>query len=124
MSGDAVGAPVRSNGGTFWLRARLESESPTADASTPPLRRPFSLLIEAFEDAECTRPFVSESAIIDSWMPHHRHGMNVAPRITSEGPGRWRAEGMLMHMSGLWEVDVDLAREGRSERAQWMVELP
>jgi hypothetical protein len=121
---DACSAPVRSNGGAFWVRARLEYESPTASASVPPLRRPFSLLIEAFEDAECTRPFVADSALIDSWMPHHRHGMNVAPRIAELGPGRWRAEGMLMHMSGLWEIDVDLIREGRIERAQWMVELP
>lgn len=123
-SEDATIVPVRSNGGAFWIRARLASESPMADASTPPLRWPFTLSIEAFEDAECMRPYVADSALIDSWMPHHRHGMNVAPSISSEGPGRWRAEGMLMHMSGLWEIDVDLERGGRSERAQWMVDLP
>ena len=125
-SGDATGTvpAVRSNGGTFWIRSRLLPESVPEDASTPPLRRPFTLLIEAFEDAACTRPYVADAALIDSWMPHHRHGMNVAPRVAAEGPGRWRAEGMLMHMSGLWEVDVDLVRQGRSERAQWNVELP
>lgn len=122
--GDAVRAPVRSNGGAFWIRARLSSDAPMNDASTPPLRRPFAIVVEAFEDVECTRPYIADGALIDSWMPHHRHGMNVAPRITAEGPGRWRAEGMLMHMSGLWEIDVDLVRDGRSERAQWMVELP
>jgi len=125
-SGDAAGTvpAVRSNGGTFWIRSRLLPESVPEGASTPPLRRPFTLLIEAFEDAACTRPYVADAALIDSWMPHHRHGMNVAPRVAAEGPGRWRAEGMLMHMSGLWEVDVDLVRQGRSERAQWNVELP
>lgn len=122
--GDAVRAPVRSNGGAFWIRARLSSDAPMNDASTPPLRRPFAIVVEAFEDVECTRPYIADGALIDSWMPHHRHGMNVAPRITAEAPGRWRAEGMLMHMSGLWEIDVDLVRDGRSERAQWMVELP
>lgn len=122
--GDAVRAPVRSNGGAFWIRARVASDAPMTDASTPPLRRPFTIVIEAFEDPECTRPYIADGALIDSWMPHHRHGMNVAPRVTAEAPGRWRAEGMLMHMSGLWEVDVDLVRDGRSERAQWMVELP
>lgn len=122
--GDAVAAPVRSSGGAFWIRARIASESPLPDASTPPLRRTFTLSIEAFEDPECTRPYAADAALIDAWMPHHRHGMNVAPRISGEGPGRWRAEGMLMHMSGLWEVDVDLVRNGRSERAQWMVDLP
>jgi hypothetical protein len=124
QDGDAVAAPVRSGAGGFWIRARIASEAPMPDASTPPLRRPFTLSVEAFEDAECTRPYEADSALIDSWMPHHRHGMNVAPRIVAEGPGRWRAEGMLMHMSGLWEIDVDLVRGGRSERAQWMVDLP
>lgn len=123
-AGDAVRVPVPSNGGAFWIRARIESATTMRDPSTPPLRRPFTLSIEAFEDAECTRPYGADGALIDSWMPHHRHGMNVAPTVTAEGPGRWRAEGMLMHMSGLWEVDVDLVRDGRSERAQWMVELP
>lgn len=122
--GDATSAPVRSNAGSYWIRARMASDSPMPDASTPPLRRPFTLSVEAFEDAECTRPYVADSAVIDSWMPHHRHGMNVAPQVSPDGPGRWRAEGMLMHMSGLWEIDVDLMRGGRSERAQWMVELP
>jgi hypothetical protein len=122
--GDAAVVPVRSGAGGFWIRARMASEAPSPDSSTPPLRRPFTLSIEAFEDAECTRPYEADSALVDSWMPHHRHGMNVAPRIVQEGPGRWRAEGMLMHMSGLWEIDVDLVRGGRSERAQWMVELP
>jgi len=122
--GDASVAPVRSAAGGFWIRARIASEAPVPEDSTPPLRRPFTLSIEAFEDAGCTRPYEADSALIDSWMPHHRHGMNVAPTIIAEGPGRWRAEGMLMHMSGLWEVDVDLVRRGRSERAQWMVELP
>jgi hypothetical protein len=123
-SGDAVTAPVRSGAGGYWIRARIASEAPLPDASTPPLRRPFTLSIEAFADQECTRPYEADAALIDSWMPHHRHGMNVAPRIVAEGPGRWRAEGMMMHMSGLWEIDVDLIRGGRSERAQWMVELP
>lgn len=122
--GDAVQRPVRSNGGQFWIRASIDSESAMPDASTPPLRRPFTITVETFEDSDCTRPYIADAASIDSWMPHHRHGMNVAPRISADGPGRWRAEGMLMHMSGLWEIDVDLVRDGRTERAQWMVDLP
>jgi hypothetical protein len=123
-AGDAVQGPVRSNGGRFWIRARIESESAMPDASTPPLRRPFAVTVEAFEDSECTRPYIADAATVDSWMPHHRHGMNVAPRISASGPGQWRAEGMLMHMSGMWEIDIDLVKDGRSERAQWMVDLP
>ena len=41
---------------------------------------------------------------IDAHMPEHRHGMNYAPKITTLGPGRWRAEGLMLHMPGKWEL--------------------
>lgn len=115
---------VRSNGGAFWIRARISSDAPLPSPGVPPLRRPCAIEIEAFADEACTVPYDADAASVDAWMPHHRHGMNVAPRIVRTAPGAWRAEGMLMHMSGLWEVDVDLTRGGRSERAQWDVDLP
>ena len=33
-------------------------------------------------------------------MPEHRHGMNYRPSLTPQGPGRWRADGLLWHMAG------------------------
>jgi cytochrome c peroxidase len=41
---------------------------------------------------------------VDAHMPAHRHGMNYAPKVTALGPGRWRAEGLLFHMPGRWEL--------------------
>lgn len=41
---------------------------------------------------------------IDAHMPAHRHGMNYAPKVTTLGPGRWRAEGLMLHMPGKWEL--------------------
>jgi cytochrome c peroxidase len=41
---------------------------------------------------------------VDAHMPAHRHGMNYAPKVTALGPGRWRAEGLLFHMPGKWEL--------------------
>jgi len=49
---------------------------------------------------------------IDATMPEHRHGMNYKPSITVTGPGRFRAEGLLFHMPGRWEMIFDLRREG------------
>ncbi|MGQ0547974.1 MAG: cytochrome-c peroxidase [Betaproteobacteria bacterium] len=40
---------------------------------------------------------------VDAHMPEHRHGMNYAPKVAVLGPGRWRAEGLLLHMPGKWE---------------------
>jgi len=40
---------------------------------------------------------------VDAWMPEHRHGMNYKPEVKRLAPGRWRAEGLMMHMPGKWE---------------------
>ena len=45
---------------------------------------------------------------VDAQMPDHRHGMNYRPTITASGNGRFRAEGMLLHMRGRWVVDFEL----------------
>ena len=39
---------------------------------------------------------------VDALMPEHRHGMNYAPKVTTLAPGRWRAEGLMLHMPGKW----------------------
>ena len=44
-----------------------------------------------------------KSLKVDAHMPAHRHGMNYAPKVTPLGPGRWRAEGLMLHMPGKWE---------------------
>ena len=47
---------------------------------------------------------VPESLKVDAHMPEHRHGMNYAPEVKALGPGRWRAEGLMFHMPGKWEL--------------------
>lgn len=46
---------------------------------------------------------------VDATMPEHRHGMNYRPSLRSPEPGRWRADGLLWHMSGRWELRLDVA---------------
>ena len=53
---------------------------------------------------------------IDASMPEHRHGMNYRPTVTAKGAGRYRAEGLLFHMSGRWEIAFDLATANSTER--------
>ncbi len=46
---------------------------------------------------------------LDAWMPAHRHGMNYRPALTEIAPGHYRADGLLFHMPGRWELLFDLA---------------
>lgn len=102
--------------GSFTVRWSTPDPIPVAD--------PFAVEIELFADPACTTPLDGGSCRIDAAMPHHGHGMNVAPRMRREGPGRWTAAGMLLHMPGRWEIFIDLERDGFLERAQTTVVLP
>ncbi len=49
---------------------------------------------------------------VDASMPEHKHGMNYRPGITSSGTGRYRAEGLMFHMPGRWELVFELRGNG------------
>jgi hypothetical protein len=53
---------------------------------------------------------------IDARMPEHGHGMNYRPSLKALGGGRWRAEGLMMHMAGRWELSFELRRGEQVER--------
>ena len=64
---------------------------------------------------------------VDATMPEHRHGMNYRPSLKavgSPGEGRWRAEGLMFHMPGRWELRLDVQRAGKSERLLESITLP
>lgn len=53
---------------------------------------------------------------VDASMPEHRHGMNYRPTLTARGSGRYRAEGLLFHMTGRWEIAFDAVTGDSTER--------
>jgi hypothetical protein len=53
---------------------------------------------------------------VDADMPAHRHGMNYRAALQPAGPGLWRAEGLMFHMSGRWRLLLDVQLEGRRLR--------
>ena len=61
---------------------------------------------------------------VDASMPAHRHGMNYRPTVAAKGRGRYRAEGLLFHMNGRWEIAFDVVTAARSERitSAWVLE--
>ena len=72
----------------------------------------------ALDIAACAKPghALPETLKVDAHMPEHRHGMNYAPSVKALGPGRWRAEGLMFHMPGRWELVFELRSEGTTDR--------
>lgn len=78
---------------------------------------PFALLITLCPaDARLLR--------VDASMPEHRHGMNYRATVEALGPGRWRAEGLLWHMSGHWELRLDVQWRDSEHHLRQSVQLP
>lgn len=61
---------------------------------------------------------------VDATMPEHRHGMNYRPSLKALGDGRWRADGLMFHMPGRWELRLDVQHAGRTERLLESITLP
>jgi hypothetical protein len=66
----------------------------------------------AIEIGACAKAGAPPEALtVDAQMPEHRHGMNYRPSVTRLAPGRWRAEGLMFHMPGRWELVFTLDGE-------------
>jgi hypothetical protein len=107
---------ARSAGGAWDVAWRIEGPN-----GLPPVRDPFAILFRV-TDAKTGAPFTGEWRV-DAAMPQHGHGMNVAPVVKATAPGQYRAEGMLFHMPGYWELYFDAVDAGRLERTQGAVTL-
>jgi len=68
----------------------------------------------ALELAVCPPP---DAVRVDASMPAHRHGMNYRPSVVPLGGGRYRAEGLMLHMPGDWRLVFELRAGGTTERA-------
>ena len=74
----------------------------------------------ALEFAVCPAP---EGVRVDAWMPEHRHGMNYRPSVAALGGGRYRAEGLMLHMAGRWELVFEVRAGGKTERVAQSLKL-
>ena len=88
-----------------------------ADPAPITVGRPFALLISL-----C--PAQTQLLRVDASMPEHRHGMNYRPSLQDLGGGRWRVEGLLWHMSGRWELRLDLSHQNQTQVLRQSVALP
>jgi len=53
---------------------------------------------------------------VDASMPEHKHGMNYRPGVFVIRPGTYRAEGLLFHMPGRWDLTFDVVAGTTIER--------
>ena len=115
-----VGRPVLttlSNDGGYWI---------VAAPSPPdvPLNETFSLDVWVFDGNERSNPTDPETGLtLDADMPAHRHGMVRRPRVIPVEPGKFRVEGMRLHMPGRWQIYFDVRRRGITERGQIDLDL-
>ncbi len=115
---------VTSNDGSWLVQWRIVDEGKPAEL--PRVRKRFSLEVQIAPTGE--QKDAPRAVFVDAQMPEHMHGMNVAPLVVlggaPAGGANVTAEGMLFHMSGRWEVDLDIDDGTTCERAQWNITLP
>src|SRR5688572_15177849 len=102
--GDSSRGPreVRSNGGNYTVRF-----TPAPDPV--PMNQLFDLMITIVPKSAAAATTKVE---VDARMPAHGHGMNRVPKVTRLPEGTLKAEGMLFHMPGHWELYVDITHNG------------
>ena len=105
--GDALGAGARRiDSAQFQLAYKLLPDP-------VPVGRHFAIEVVLCPKGDATLP---PELRVDATMPEHRHGMNYRPSVTAQGPGRYRAEGLMFHMPGRWELVFELRGSGASLR--------
>jgi hypothetical protein len=109
---------VESNGGTYTV-CFVTAPDPIA------LNVPFDLKFSVVPKSSpaLSSPVTSLEVDVDARMPAHFHGMNRVPKLARQPDGSFIAEGLLFHMPGHWELYLDITQGGRTERAQFDVDL-
>lgn len=98
--GEPAARVVRADGASIAWRPR---------PAPVPLNAPFSI-----DWVACTPGAAAATAVrVDAWMPAHRHGMNYRPTVTGAPGGPMRADGLILHMPGRWQLVFELQLDGR-----------
>lgn len=105
---------VRSNGGLYEVSYALQ-------AAPQGYRDLFDIRLRVHRLADPADPLRDLRVVVDADMPDHRHGMNTTPRVTRAPDGTFTVSGLQFHMTGYWELYVDLEMDGVTERAQFEV---
>lgn len=108
--------PLAANAPSRTEAAPLQMDWTTVPSPTP-VGEPFVMRLTV-----C--PAEAKLVRVDATMPEHRHGMNYRPTFTSLGKGVWKVKGMVWHMPGRWELQVDARLGDKPHRLTQSVTLP
>lgn len=82
----------------------------------------FSLAVLVCPHAGVTAP---ASVVVDAMLHERGHGMNYKPSVRSEYGGRqgfwYRAEGLMFHAPGRWELQIDVRAGGHTDRLRYAI---
>ena len=107
---------ISSNAESFVLHWQAVAEA-------PPLNEEYDMLFALRDSAGQAVDLDVADIRLDARMPHHGHGMTQDPVLERSGPGEYRARGMRLHMTGHWEVYVDVRQGPVWERAEFVLNL-
>jgi hypothetical protein len=114
--GEAVRKGVHkfdSNGGRY----SVELETTPGAIS---VNQPFDVTLSVTPKSN---PAADLGVQVDARMPSHFHGMNRLAKVSRGKGNSWKAEGLVFHMPGHWELYIDITQGGATERAQLDVDL-
>ena len=107
---------VASNAGGFELRWESSAEA-------PPLNEEYDFALSLAQPDGTPLDLPVDHLSLGASMPQHGHGMNQDPLIERTAPGHYLVRGMRLHMTGRWEVYVDVRQGPVTERAEFPLEL-
>ena len=81
----------------------------------PPLRvaRHFTLQFQFCRDDQ---PVQIDRFKLDASMPEHGHGMNYRASILPLNEGAFEARGLMFHMPGKWQIELQYWLQGEAEQ--------
>ncbi|MCP3919000.1 MAG: hypothetical protein GY711_25935 [bacterium] len=110
------GDGAESNSGNYYVTW-------AARPAEVPLNEIFEVDLRIWDAKTRTEIGADADLFVDARMPAHGHGMKHEVELIRNADASVTVEGMLFHMTGHWELYVDLTRGAVTERTQFDVDL-
>lgn len=101
---DGDGTVIRKGDLLLAYRPLLKAD-PGLKAQRIPMAQHFALEVQLCDKGGTSNAQLRKA---DASMPAHKHGMNYRPTIKPLGNGRFRIDGMMLHMAGQWEFAFEV----------------
>ncbi len=82
----------------------------------------FAITFVVYDAADTSTPLTDTTVAAEGWMPVHGHGMNVTPVASQNTDGSWTVAPFQFHMSGHWEIPVDVSQATETDTVTFHVD--